>query len=126
RDGEHVATGLLLVSGHPFPQFPRVGAAERRLRGVRLYEAGLRGVVAEDDVSMQVVAASIGGPLVADEGSEAARIVRTFGRLDDFLPDRAVNGRARQGHDFLWNRSRAKGGDDVHSGCRALAVLDLF
>ena len=94
RDGEHVAAGLLLVRGHPLPQVAGIVAAQRLLRGVRLDPAGLVAVVAEDDVAVQVVAAGVRGPLVADEGREAARIVRLVRRLDRLAPGRAIGGRA--------------------------------
>ena len=110
---EHVAAGLLLVSGHPLPEIARVVAAERLLRGVRLGAEGLVRVVAEDDVAMEVVSGGDRGPLEADEGREAARIVRPFGRLNSVLPDRAINGRAGQRHDFRRDRSLGKGRDEV-------------
>ena len=80
--GEHLAAGLFFVIGHPFPQVAGIVAAERRLGGEGLDQAGLRAVVAEDDVAVQVVAAGVRGPLVADEGGEMAGVVGLVGRLD--------------------------------------------
>ena len=92
RDGEHVAAGLLLVGRHPFPEVAGIVAAERRQRGVGLDLAGLVAVVAEDDVAVEVVAAGVRGPLVADERREAARLVGFFGGLDRLVPGAAIGG----------------------------------
>ena len=51
-------------------------------------------VVAEDDVAMQVVALAERGPLVADEGGEAARLVVVLGGGDGLLPRAAIGARA--------------------------------
>ena len=103
-DGEHVAAGLVLVGRHPLPQVARIVAAERAHRDEGLDAAGLVAVVAEDDVAVQIVAAGVRGPLVADEGGEAARIVRLFRRLDRFLPGAAVGRRAGEREQILRER----------------------
>ncbi len=97
RDGQHAAAGLLFVGVHPFPQLDRIVAAQRRIDGERLDLAGLVAVVAEDDVAMQVVAVGVRGPLVADEGGEAARIVVVLRGVDRLLP-RALDRRACRGN----------------------------
>ena len=90
RDGQHAAAGLLLVGLHPFPQLDRIVAAVRRIHGERVDLARLVAVVAEDDVAMQVVAAGVRGPLVADEGGEAARLVEMLRGGDRLLPRAAI------------------------------------
>ena len=90
RDGEHAAAGFLFVGVHPFPQVDGIGAAQRRDAGERLDLAGAVAVVAEDDVAMQVVALVERGPLVADEGGEAARLVVVLGGGDGLLPRAAI------------------------------------
>lgn len=97
RDGQHVAARLLLGRGHPLPEILGIVAAERFLSGVRLDQARLRAVLAEDDVAVQVVAARVRGPLEADEGREPPRIVELLGRLDGLQPGRAVGLGAGQG-----------------------------
>ena len=89
RDGQHLAAGLLLVGGHPLPQVARVVAAERLQRGEGLDLAGLRAVVAEDDVAVEVVAAGVRGPLVADERGEAPGSFAVLGRLDGLVARRS-------------------------------------
>ena len=99
-DGEHLAAGLLPRGSPATSRGPRgLSLPERLHRGVRLDQAGLGAVVAEDDVAVQVVAAGVGGPLVADERGEAARIVGLFGGLDRLLPGRAVGGVPGRGED---------------------------
>ncbi len=98
RNGEHGAAGLLLPVLHPLPEVFRVF----RLEGghgedlVRLVLA-----VPVDDVAMQVVAAAcVRGPLVGDEGGEAARLVVLLHDCVVLLPDRRrelrVHDRGRQ------------------------------
>ena len=53
------------------------------------WRANLR-VVAEDDVAVEVVAAGVRRPFIADEGGEAARLVGLLRRVDGLLPGRAV------------------------------------
>src|SRR5262245_20188045 len=65
-DGQHAATGLLLIGGHPLPQVARIVAALRLHRNQRLNSAGAQAVVPKNDVAMQVVPASVRGPLVAN------------------------------------------------------------
>ena len=90
RQGEHFAAGLLLHSGHPFPEIARIIAAERRINGEWFDQARAVAVFAKDDVAMEVVAAGVRGPLEADEGREAARVVGIVRCLDRFAPGAAV------------------------------------
>ena len=92
-----LAAGLLLVGRHPLPEVARVVAAERLLRRVGLDLAGLLAVVAEDDVAVQVVAAGVRGPLVADEGGELPGLVVLLGGSDVVVPRGLVGRRAREG-----------------------------
>ena len=86
--------------------------------------AGLVAVVAEDDVAVEIVAAGIRRPLVADEGGEPARIVGLFRRLDRFLPGGAVGRRAGERKERLRERSLGEGNDHFDRGIGALARLD--
>ena len=97
-DREDLAAGLLLVGRHPLPEVPRVVAPVRLVDGERLDPARLGAVVPEDHVPVQVVAAGVRGPLVADERGEAARVVRLVRRLDRLAPGRAVGRRAGEEH----------------------------
>src|SRR5262245_7392352 len=81
-DGEYAPAGLLFVGGHPLPKIARIVAAERLHRGVGLYLTGPVAAVAVDHVAVQVVAARIRGPLVADEGCEPAGLVVRLRRRD--------------------------------------------
>ena len=122
-DREHLAAGLLLRGRHPLPEVLGVVVAERRQRGVGLDEARLRAVPAEDDVAVQVVAAGVHGPLVADEGREPARVVVGLGRLDRLLPGRAV-GLGARGREALGHLARAEALDDVERGLHALSGVN--
>ena len=124
RDGEHFAAGLLLGRRHPFPQLDRVVAAQRRQRGERLDQAGLRAVAAEDDVAMQVVAARIRRPLVADERGESAGLVVRLGGLDGLLPGVSIGRGPRRG-ESLRHLVLAEAGDDVDRRLGPFAALDL-
>src|SRR5215510_13146278 len=57
RQSQHLATGLRFGLGHPLPQVARIVAAKRLLRGERFNQAGLRAVLTENDVAMQVIPA---------------------------------------------------------------------
>ena len=85
-DGEHAATGLLLVGCHPLPEVARVVAAHRRLRRKRYDLARPLTVVAEDDVAVQIVPACVRGPLVTDESCEPTWLVILLRRRDVVLP----------------------------------------
>ena len=95
RQRKNFGAGFFLAHRHPLPEVARIGTAERRQRGEGFDEARLGTAIAPDDVAMQVVAASVGGPLIADEGGEAARLVGLFRRLDGFAPGAAIGSRAR-------------------------------
>ena len=109
---------------HPLPQVARIGAAERRQRREGLDQAGLRAVVAPDDVAMKIVAAGVRGPLIADEGGETARLVGLFRRLDGLAPGAAIGGRARR-REALRQLALAEAGDDIDGRLRAFAGIDL-
>ena len=93
-------------------------------RDERLDLAGLVAVVAEDDVAVQIVAAGIRGPFVADEGGEPARFVRLFRRLDRLLPGASIGRRAGQRKERLRERSLRERDDDFDRRIRSLARLD--
>ena len=86
RDGENLRAGFLFAHRHPFPQVARIGAAERRLRGIRLDQARLPAIVAKDHIPMEVVPLIVRGPFVADESGKFARLVRLIRRFNCFLP----------------------------------------
>jgi hypothetical protein len=86
RDRERLAAGVLLVRAQHLPEVLRIRAVElrERPRAVRL-----GGAVAEDDDTMDIVAAGHRRPLVADERTEAAGLVVGVGRRVVRLPRRA-------------------------------------
>ena len=95
------------------------------MRGERLDLAGLVAVVAEDDVAVEVVAPVLRGPLVADEGGEAARIVVLLGGGDVLLPGVAVAAACRGSTmRSFGNVPWREGHDDLERRLRALAGLD--
>src|SRR6185312_5791655 len=108
----------------PFPEIARVRTAQRRQRGVGLDEAGLGSVVPPNDVAVQVVAAGVRGPLVADEGRKTARVIGLFRRLDGFTPGAAIGRRPRR-RESLGHLPLAEAGDDIKGGLRALPGIDL-
>ena len=59
RKREDFGAGLFFGHRHPLPEVARIGAAERRQGRERLDEAGLRPVVAPDDVAMKIVSAGV-------------------------------------------------------------------
>ena len=124
RQRENFGAGFFLDHRHPLPEIARIGTAERRQRGERLDEARLGAVVAPDDVAMKIVAASVRGPLIADEGRETARLIGLFRRLDRFAPGAAIGRRARRREAFR-HLALAEAGDDIDRGLRAFAGIDL-
>ena len=76
RDGEHLAAGLLGIGIEEFPQHRRVFAVEG---GERHDLVGLVLAVAEDHDAMQVVAAVVGRPLIADQRGKPPGLVVAFG-----------------------------------------------
>ena len=84
RDGKHLAAGLLGIGVEKLPQHGRVFAVEG---GERHDLIGLLLAVAEDHDAVQVVAAVVGGPLIADQGGEPARLVIAFGDAGVVLPN---------------------------------------
>ena len=87
--------------------------------------AGTRRAVAEDDVAMDV-GRPLRGPLVADEGREAAGVVGVLRGLDRALPGVAVSRRARRDLQGLRKLAYAEGRDDLERRLAALAFLDHF
>ena len=124
RQRENFRAGFFLNHRHPFPEIARIWTAERRQRGERFDEASLCSVVAPDDIAMKVVAASVRGPLIADESSEAARFIGFFRRLDRFAPGAAIGRRPRRG-EALRHLPLAEAGDDIDGRLRTLAGIDL-
>ena len=90
-DGENLAAGLVLVLLQPFPKIARI-VAPRRQRRKRHHLARLVGAVAENDIAVKVVATGVRGPLIADDGSEPAGVVRLFGSRDRLLPSSSIGG----------------------------------
>ena len=123
RDGQHAAAGLLLVGVHPFPQLDRIVAAGR-VDGERLDLARLVGIVAEDHIAMQVVAAGIGGPFVADEGREASRLVVGLSRRDRLVPGIAIGPVAWRIIDVLREGALRERNNDLDRSLGAFAGLD--
>src|SRR5690349_1899907 len=125
RERKNFGAGLLLNHRHPFPEIAGIWTAEWRQRGERFDEARLRSVVAPNDIAMKVVAASIRGPLIANESSEMARFIGFFRRLDRFAPGAAVGWRSRRG-EALGHLSLAEAGDDINGRLRAFAGIDFI
>src|SRR5882762_3786363 len=73
---------------------------------------------------MKIVAAGVRGPLIADEGSETARLIGFFRRLDRFAPGATIGRRPWRGEP-LGHLPLAKAGDDIKGGLRALSRSDL-
>ena len=73
---------------------------------------------------MKIVAASVRGPLIADESRETARFIGFFRRLDRFAPGAAIGRRPRR-REALRHLPLAEAGDDIDGGLRALAGIDL-
>src|SRR5882757_9420615 len=73
---------------------------------------------------MKIVAASVRGPLIADEGGETARFIGFFRRLDRFAPGATIGRRPRRG-ESLGHLPLAKAGDDIKGGLRTLSRIDL-
>src|ERR1700704_3777123 len=73
---------------------------------------------------MKIVAASVRGPLIADEGGETARFIDFFRRLDRFAPGATIGRRPWRGEP-LGHLPLAKAGDDIKGGLRALSRSDL-
>jgi hypothetical protein len=106
-DGEHAPVTEISVvrdsvPAHPLPQVAGIVAAERLLRRIRFYQAGLAPIVAKDDVAVKVVPASVRSPLVADERSEVVPITGLVRRFDDLLPRTLVG-------DCAWHRQNGLG-----------------
>ena len=117
RDGEHLAAGLLGIGIEELPQHGRVLAVEG---GERHDLVGLVLAVAEDHDAVQVVAAVVGGPLVADQRGEPPGLVVALGDAGVVLPDRARELRAE--HRF-WHRAGADRADHLDRRLdRALAA----
>ena len=111
RNRQHLAAGVLFVGGHPFPELGRILGLESRQR-----QAGQRAIsaVAEDDVSVQVVAAvRVDRPFVCNERRELARLVEVLGRLDGFFPSRLHPFRV---HHDGWELARGLHDDELALG----------
>ena len=122
-DREHVAAGLLLVGRHPFPEIAGIVAAGRQRRiGHDL--ACKIAVVAEQHVAVEIVAAGVRRPFIADDGREAARLVGFFRGIDRIMPGGAIGVGTRIVKDRTLELTRAERGDDVDGGGGALARLD--
>src|ERR1700752_14249 len=90
RERKNFGAGFLLNHRHPLPEVTRIWTAQRRQRGERVDELCLCSVVSPNDIAVKMVAASVRGPLIADESSEATRFVGFFRRLDRFAPGAAI------------------------------------
>ena len=121
-DRKHAAAGLVLIAGHPLPQVAWI-VASRRQSGVRNDLTRPVAIVAENDVAVQIVAAGIRGPLIADEGREPARLIGLLRRLDGFLPGPAIGRGIRRVEDRSFELASTECGDDIDGGRRTLAGL---
>src|SRR5882757_3111680 len=121
---KNFGTGFFLAHRHPLPEVARIWTAQRRQRGERFDETRLCSVVAPNDIAMKIVAASVRGPLIADESSETARFVGFFRRLNRFAPGAAIGRRPWRGKP-LGHLPLAKAGDDIKGGLRTLSRIDL-
>src|SRR3984893_12353770 len=96
RKRKNFGAGFFLAHRHPLPEVARIWTAQRRQRGERFDEARLGSVVAPNDIAMKIVAASVRGPLIANERSETAKIVTLFDSLDSLAPRAAIDIRQRR------------------------------
>ena len=124
RERKNFGAGLFLAHRHPLPEVARIWTAQWRQRGERFDETRLCSVVAPNDISMKVVAASVGGPLIADESCEAARFIGFFRRLDRFAPRAAIGRRSRRG-ESLGQLPLAEAGNYIKGCLRTLSGIDL-
>ena len=81
----------------------------------RLNLAGLVAIVAEDNVAMQIVAAGVRRPLIANERREMARIIGLFGCLDGFLPRAAIGACSGKGKQRLRKSALREGNDHLNA-----------
>ena len=88
RDRQDAAAGLLLVCGHEGPEILGILAVERGEGQDLLHPVG---PVPEHHDPVQIVAIDGRGPFVTVEHGESARIVVFGGRVDDPIPDRALD-----------------------------------
>jgi hypothetical protein len=80
--------------------------------------------IAEDHVAVQVVAASVGCPFIADERSEPAGLIGLFRRLDGFLPGRAVEIAVWRVDERLGEFALGESDNDLNGRFGALAADD--
>ena len=83
-DGQHTPTGLFLVGRHEGPEILsvfRIEGGERK----DLVRQGF--VIPEDHDTVEVAAAGLAGPLVADQAGEGAGVVVALGHRVVHLPD---------------------------------------
>src|SRR6202171_2055890 len=125
RKRKNFGAGFFLAHRHPLPEVARIWTAQRRQRGERFDEARLGSVVAPNDIAMKIVAASVRGPLIANESSETARFVGFFRRLDRFAPRAAIGRRPRR-REALGHLPLAEAGDDINSCLGAFAGIDFI
>ena len=123
-DGQHVAAGLLLVGGHPLPQVAGVVAAQRRVNGEWLHQAGRAAPSRKMTLRCRLLPPVFEVHSIADEGREAARVVRLLRCLDGLPPGRTVSGGAGGVHQRLREGALREGHDDLDRGVGALAGLD--
>ena len=87
--------GLFFVVLEPLIKVQGIGTAKRGLRHHRHNLLGAITIVAQDHISVQVETFGDRGPLEADKGREAARLVIGFGSRDNLVPYVVINCRAR-------------------------------
>ena len=125
-DGQNIAAGLVLVGLEKLPEILRIRAALRRIGrgGHRL--ASLVGVVPVDDYPVQVLPRwNLRGPLVADEGGEAARFVVPLGGLDRLRPGLLVRLAVRPVHHAFGELAAGERIDNLEGDLHSLTFLNL-
>ena len=120
---QDIAAGLVLIGLHPFPQIARVVAAEGAHGNEWFDLARLVAIVAENHVSVEVVAAGVRRPLIADERGEMARIIGFLGGFDSVLPGALVGKRSRERQKRL--RKSPLRECNNHFDCRVCALPPL-
>ena len=119
--GEDAAAGFLFISAHPVPE---VFGVEGLGCGERQHLAGAAGVVAIDNVSVQVVACLSRGPFIANEGGEGSGVVIVIRDFGELIPDRLDKATVAGGFGQGIARDASKGFDHLHCGRqRCVAAL---
>ena len=111
-------TCFVLVVSQPLIEIQGVRSSNMRLSGQRNHLSRPNPVVSQNYIAMQVEAFGYGGPLIADQGREVARLVKMISCLNDPFPDLGVDRRAGRVffENLLGNLILGKMGNQVERG----------